>query len=212
MARASLTYLAISLSKRETQGELLTAHIELINGWHSLSCVVSLGDTLHRHNLLERCGDPARAHLAARALGDEWTAQEGRRLQGLKVPWRLMRHDEMLALEAFPTVRDQLAVATVTHRDLAAALAADVEAFAIRAGRELDEQVRAASAAYILEELAADIAFARIQPFSYVYPGRPLNIYLAVQRAAERLPLVLRGLEECTFVRTRVRKGRVRAA
>jgi hypothetical protein len=203
-----LALLAVSLFKPELQGAGLAGHVALINGLGASECVVSLGDTLHRHNLPMSLPDWKRREVAA-AHGDEWIENEAISFAGFAVPWRVVRHDEMLSQPRFAETREALRSFAGKSATLAEALARDIDAFAARASRD-GRELREASETYILEELAADIAFAQREPFTYIYPGKPLGTYLAMQTLALELPPILRGLERCSFLRTRMRKGRVK--
>lgn len=195
MSRCSIE---ASIGNRYLDGDYLGAIVEWVNRTFR-ECVINLGDTLYRHNLIETLGEAA-AHDAARSLGDAWLARNAGAIDALRIPCRIVRWDHWLTHPEFPALHRKMRAYYRDNYFFRGIVARDVNRFLERKGGSADsEKDRGCSIDYILEELAADTLLSRQYRLARLYPAEPLATYVYVSRTD--IPADLRGLDNALYVR-----------
>jgi tRNA-dependent cyclodipeptide synthase len=177
--------LGISVGQPYHDGEKFAALVE----WaarHFEHIRVDVADTLQRHRLVGEGAPAADAARAARREGDRWVARATPALAACGKPFTIIRWDEWLRHADFPAT---LGIYTRLAREdhtLGAAIAADIDGFLARRARHGvpigdTAAVRAASHAYLIEELAAITLQGRAQGSARLYPGPELASFRAIR-------------------------------
>lgn len=193
--------LDISLGNRYQQGEYLENIVSWVNNRKFARCLVSLGDTLHRHNLRQSHPDMDSARRACLEKGDAWIESARSALGKLEMPFEIMRSDMWLAHPDFWKVHEALRGLVNSDSGFKAAIFEDIEAFVARQKALPRTVAEANSMAYLLEECAADILLGRQEPVVHLYPGAWHRCYFYLMENADRIPDILRGLESGIFKR-----------
>ncbi len=191
--------LDVSLNNRYQVGVYLESTVDWINRRFA-SCIISLGDTLHRHNLAPVHGADS-AYRLTREMGDCWLREARTALSRFTIEHKVIRSDEWLKMPGFDPLHEELWGYYYTHSPFHRIVEDDVEKFTAR-HQHLDENAaRKASRAYLMEETAADILLSQSCRTTHLYPGAWHGCYLYLIENAANLPARLRGLENSSFKR-----------
>ena len=184
VAYASCT-LGISVGQPYNEGDKFAATVE----WaarHFEQIRVDVSDTLQRHRMIGE-GTPAEeAATASRREGERWIARATPVLGACGTPYTIVRWNEWLRHAEFPAVHATYSRLAASDRVLSTAIAADIDGFIARrakhgGGMAEVSAVRAASRAYLIEELAAITLQGRAQSSARIYPGPELASFHAVR-------------------------------
>lgn len=202
--------LDVSLNNRYQTGIYLAMMIEWINKRFK-SCLLILGDTLHRHNLGYEYPDQAEAYAVSLKMGDQWLKENAESIKKLRIPYTLIRSDDWLAFPEFESTHKDLCSFYRTDKAFSESIEGDIQKFSNRRSDLPLDFVRSSSLAYLLEETAADILIGRKNgPLVHLYSGKWPECYFNLMERAESLPVNLRGLEKCVF--KRVSPGKIMGA
>ena len=129
----------------------------------------------------------AEAAAAARREGDRWIARATPILGACGKPYTIIRWDQWLRHVEFPAMHEGYSRLAQSDAVLSAAIAADIEGFMARQAKHGTlvtdaDAMRAASRAYLLEELAAITLQGRVEGSARLYPGPELASFHAVRR------------------------------
>jgi tRNA-dependent cyclodipeptide synthase len=181
--------LGISVGQPYHEGEKFAATVE----WaarHFERIRVDVSDTLQRHRLIGEGVPAAQAAVLSRRKGDEWIMRALPVLSACGRPYTVIRWDGWLRHQDYAGVYGAYSRLAESDPALRAAVKADVEGFlarqARRGGRPVQDEneARAASRAYLLEELSAITLQGRDERSARIYPGPELASFKAV-RAGE---------------------------
>jgi tRNA-dependent cyclodipeptide synthase len=201
--------LDVSLNNRYQTGPYLSSMIEWINRRFK-SCILSLGDTLHRHNLRYQYPDKALSHAIALKAGNQWLEENAKNLEHFQIPYTLFRSDDWLALSEFDPIHEDLWNFYNTDQNFSESVSRDIQSFVDRRPDLPSDFVRSSSLTYLLEETAADILLGQRNAVVHLYPGKWHECYFNLMERAESLPPRLRGLEKCVF--KRISPGKIMGA
>ena len=170
--------LGISVGQPYHEGDKFAATVE----WaarHFEHIRVDVSDTLQRHRLIGEGGPAEEAARASLREGDRWIARAMPVLGDCGKPYTIVRWNEWLRHTDFPVVHAAYSRLARSDAVLSAAIAADIDGFIARqvkhGGGVADmSAVRAASRAYLIEELAAITLQGRAQRSARIYPGPEL--------------------------------------
>ncbi|MCB9978741.1 MAG: hypothetical protein H6862_03935 [Rhodospirillales bacterium] len=183
----------ISMGNRWQEGTYLASQIEWANR-HFKRCFIHLGDTLHRHNLLDRMS-PEEAHATSRVMGSAWLARNAEILETIKIPHEIVRWDHWLTHPDFPGLRAAIQDHYDSNVFFRGVVAQDVERFTKR--NSAVNPVRCVD--YLLEEAAGDTLFCRQNPMARIYPASELATYAYLSHT--QVPDHLKGLHQSVRVR-----------
>jgi tRNA-dependent cyclodipeptide synthase len=177
--------LGISVGQPYHEGDKFAATVEWV-ARHFEHVRVDVSDTLQRHRLT---GEGVPAEEAARASlreGDRWIACAMPILGAYGKPYTIIRWNEWLRHGEFPAVHAAYGRLAQTDAVLSTAIAADIDGFIARQvkhGGGLTDMsaVRAASRAYLIEELAVITLQGRAQVSARIYPGPELASFRAIR-------------------------------
>lgn len=198
MKAASRCSIEVSIGNPYLDGDYLFAIVEWVNRTFQ-ECVVNLGDTLYRHNLIETLGEEE-AHRAARSLGNAWIARNAAALDSLRIPRRIIRWDHWLSHPEFPALHQKIRAYYRSNDFFRAIVGRDVAKFLERQSHlQNGGSIKESCVNYILEELAADSLFARERKVVFLYSSDALSAYTYLSRTD--VPPDLRGLDNSVHVR-----------
>ena len=177
--------LGISVGQAYHEGEKYAATVE----WaarHFEEIRIDVSDTLQRHRLIGEGVPPGEAKAMSLREGDAWIARATPILAACGRPCVIVRWDAWLRHPDFFAVFDAYSGLAQSDQVLRAAMAADIEGFIARHAKRgaplADEAwVRAASRAYLLEELAVITLQGAQQRSARIYPGPELESFKAVR-------------------------------
>lgn len=196
----STACLDVSLNNRYEGGAYLASTFKWITSRFD-DCIISLGDTLHRHNLRREYADAKKAHAASREMGDRWLANNNDCFQFLGIPYKIIRSDDWLEDPDFEPVHEALWSFYYTDKDFQAVVYENIQTFVRRKQNLPASVVRESSLAYLLEETAADILLGQRGGVAHLYPGSRHQCYDYLIEKAQELPQKIRGLENSAFKR-----------
>jgi tRNA-dependent cyclodipeptide synthase len=105
----STAILAISIGQKYHEAEKFEATIKLMNRSNFQKCVIMLGDTLQRHNLLiDDFDDEKAAHIQASKLGDEWIERNKLIYSKLQTSYEIIRWDAWLMHPLYKECREKV--------------------------------------------------------------------------------------------------------
>lgn len=192
--------LDVSLFNRYQQDDYLLGTVVWINDRFE-NCIINVGDTLHRHNLLHEYNAMEVAHQKAHELGDKWIAKNEHLLQSLTIPYKIIRNDFWLEQSDFQDVHNALWAYYLSDKTFRNIVNNDIETFVNRQKGKDQNIVRKASLSYLLEEAAVDILFGKQGGGAHLYPGGRFDCYWYLTDNAQSIPPILRGLENSAFKR-----------
>lgn len=98
--------LDVSIGNEKLTGEKLGSIIDWISR-NFIFCMVNIGDSLHRHNLVVREGlSMAQAHEKANYMGQKWIDDNASYLSEFSIPYKVSRWDEWLTPEMQKTYKN----------------------------------------------------------------------------------------------------------
>lgn len=185
--------LEISMDNKRQEGSYLASQITWINR-HFKRCVIHMGDTLHRHNLMDRMS-PEEAHAASYVMGSAWLARNAEIIESLEIPCEIIRWDQWLTHPDFPDLHAAMRAYHESNAFFRGIVARDAAGFIAR--NPSANPVRCVD--YLLEEAAADTLFCRERPVARLYPASELATYAHLSRT--EIPDHLKGLDRGVHVR-----------
>ncbi|MGE0279077.1 MAG: tRNA-dependent cyclodipeptide synthase [Rhizobiaceae bacterium] len=205
--------LGISVGQPYHEGGKFAATVE----WaarHFEHIRVDVSDTLQRHRLIR---EGVRAEEAARASlreGDRWLARATPVLGACGKPYTITRWNEWLRHTEFPAVHQAYGRLAQSNAVLSGAVVADIDGFIARQvkhGESIADTsaVRAASRAYLLEELAVITLQGRAQASARIYPGPELASFRAIR--SSRVTDAPAGLERDYYVHVNLERRKAPA-
>lgn len=181
------------MGNRWQEGGYLASQIQWANR-HFKRGFIHMGDTLHRHNLLDRM-TPEEARAASYVMGSAWLARNEHVLETFQIPFEIIRWDRWLDNPEFWTFHATLREYYNSNTFFRGIVARDVALFTARnAGVNPARCVD-----YLLEEAAADTLFCRQNPVARIYPASELATYAHLSRT--NIPAPLKGLDRGVRVR-----------
>lgn len=183
----------ISMGNQWQEGSYLASQIEWANQ-HFKRCFIHVGDTLHRHNLLDRMS-PEKARATGYVMGSAWLARNTGIIDSLEIPYEIVRWDRWLSHPDFPGLRAAIQDHYESNAFFRKAVAQDVERFIKR--NSTVNPIRCVD--YLLEEAAGDTLFCRQNPMTRIYPASELATYAYLSRT--QVPDHLKGLDRSVRVR-----------
>ena len=195
--------LGISVGQPYHEGDKFAATVE----WaarHFEHIRVDVSDTLQRHRLIGEGVAPDEAGRASLREGDRWIARATPVLGACGKPFMIVRWNEWLWHPEFPAVHRAYSRLAEADAVLSAAMAADIDGFIARQVRQGAaiagaSTMRAASRAYLLEELAIITLQGCEQSSARIYPGPELASFNAIRGG--RVADAPAGLERDYYVR-----------
>lgn len=177
--------LGISVGQPYHEGEKFAATVE----WaarHFERIRVDVSDTLQRHRLIGQGAPTAQAAAATRRKGDEWIMRALPVLSACGRPYAVVRWDDWLRRREFPAILAAYSRLAETDAALHTAVIDDIEGFLARQARRGEpvgdqNRIRAASRAYLLEELAVITLQGREERSARIYPGPELLSFKALR-------------------------------
>lgn len=194
--------LGISVGQPYHEGDKFAATVE----WaarHFEYIRVDVSDTLQRHRLIRQGVPPQQASRASLREGDRWIARATPVLADCGKLYTIIRWNEWLRDAEFPAVHGAYSRLAQSDVVLSAAMAADIDGFIARQAKHPiaiadASAMRAASRAYLIEELAAITLQGRQQCSARIYPGPELASFHIVRSG--RVPGAPAGLERDYYV------------
>ncbi len=193
--------LDISMGNKWQDGPYLSSQIRLVNQRFK-SCFLHIGDTLQRHNLMDRMSLED-AHTASYIMGSAWLARNAEIIEGLQIPYKIIRWDHWLSQPEFPALHAAMREYYDSNVFFRKIVGRDVALFTTRN----PEANPARCVDYLLEEAAADTLFCRQNPVARLYPASELSTYTHLSKT--EIPLPIKGLDRGTHLRVSFhRRGR----
>lgn len=167
-SRYKSSKLNVSVSQPYLNGAKLKSIVNWINQ-NFEHCIVSIGDTLNRHNLLaDGHISEEKAYNVTKESGDAWIKRNTPILDGIQIQHKILQWDDTLTDTATQLIKEYHDLYK-TDAGFKAAVDADVADYSKRKSIEARD--------YILEELGVDTDIARSYPNATLYPGKSLRSY-----------------------------------
>lgn len=167
------------------------------------TCLVSLGDTLYRHNLPEFSIDDPAATDEAQRMGDLWLHENAPILQAFGKPFTIVRWQDWLTLPEFGPLHEAMTRVFFLNSSFREAVAIDVQAFLERNAHN-PGFTETGCRQYILEELSVHTLMARKYRLARLYPATRLRSAQYLARQSDSHELAGLGLE--TFIQINFKK------
>ena len=205
-----LAMVGISLGNNMTSGTKFSAMLEWASRRYEQVGII-LADTLYRHKLMSNKIDEKTAYHKALSLGDKWLEEHQEILRLYEIPLELINrwndwiyhleykknHENLLSFyrqnKHFQAIVERYATNFIQRSPLMAQIS--------DAKLALEKYCN-----FVLEEVSADINFARHHQAAHIYPGDILES-LEFMRNAD-IPDALKGLENFPEVRVNFRRRR----
>jgi tRNA-dependent cyclodipeptide synthase len=205
--------LGISVGQPYHEGEKFAATVE----WaarHFEQIRVDVSDTLQRHRLMGEGTQPGEAEAISRSEGDAWIASATPILANCGRSYTIIRWDTWLRYPDFFAVLDAYAGLVQSDAVLRTAIAADIESFITRHANRgapfpAETWMRAASRAYLIEELAVITLQGAAARSARIYPGPELESFKVVR--AGKVPDAPPGLDRDYYVHVNLEHRRAPA-
>jgi len=206
--------LGISVGQPYHEGDKFAATVE----WaarHFEHIRVDVSDTLQRHRLIGEGVPPQEAAALSLRAGDQWIERAAPVFGDSGRPHTIVRWDAWLRHRDFRAVFDAYSGLAQSDPVLSAAIAGDVDGFLARQAKRVapvaDENwMRAASRAYLIEELAVITLQGAAECSARIYPGPELACFKAVREG--RVPAAPPGLDRDYYVHVNLEHRRAPAA
>jgi tRNA-dependent cyclodipeptide synthase len=200
--------LGISVGQPYHEGEKFAATVE----WaarHFEHIRVDVSDTLQRHRLIGAGATPAEAARASLHAGDRWIAEAMPVLAESGRPFAIVRWNTWLRHPEFAVVHRTYSRLAETDAVLRLAVNRDIDDFIARQSRRgllpPDETTtRAASRAYLIEELAAITLQGAAERSARIYPGPELASFKVLRQGL--VPGAPAGLDRDYYVQVNLER------
>ena len=192
----SCAILSISVGAPYCEEDKLRAAIDLVNRRFA-SCVIDLGDSLQRHNMMAAGMCEAEALIVSHRAGDEWLYRNRFAINSLTIPRQLVRWDHWRQHPEYAYTRRCVDFAYKANRGFQQAVELDINGFLSRRSANdcLDRQWFAAhSRDYLLEEAAGNSLLERAFPGVVLYPARELHSLALIRTGA--VPEIPAGMQD----------------
>lgn len=197
----SLCEIGISPGNPAHEGDKLASILDWAGEKFS-SSILTLSDTMYRHNFMAMGENESAAHASGHALGDNWLKDNHDILQAHKDKIRLYRWAEWQEHPEFNQIYDDLMKYVAASDPLKQALNIDIQAFMARKMRQ-DQQFDFAKARFhsfnlITEEIACYILIGRHFRLARAYPSHDMQSFAFMRAPAT--PAELKGFENITHI------------
>ncbi len=166
------------------------------------SSILTLSDTMYRHNFMSLGHNEEESYKLGQALGENWLQNNAAILEAHKEKIRIYRWDQWKDHQDFPRIYDDLMAYIATSQPLRQALDADIQAFIARKIRQdqgLDmAKARMHSFNLITEEIACYILIGRHFQLARAYPSRDMQSFAFMR--LPQTPAHLKGFENIKHV------------
>lgn len=161
-------------------------------------CIITVSDTLHRHNLVGEGMEESEAYARSLEQGDIWLSQNVAALRSVEhADLRIKRWDEWLLHPDYESVHRMLVDYRDTNKGLQDALHQDIDNFLARKkrrGEDFDyDRVMRSSTEFLIEEIACYILIGRTYAALRVYPAKDMACFRYMRGG--HVPEGLKGLE-----------------
>lgn len=164
--------------------------------------LLTLSDTMYRHNFMAQNMSPASALSAAEKLGTDWLMRNHSILETYQRKMTLKRWDEWLLHPDFDKVHSHLMIYISECEPLRQALNLDIQSFMarkVRQGQNADlAKMRYHSFNLITEEIACYILMGRLGYYARAYPSHDMKSFSFMRRPDT--PEALKGFENIAHV------------
>ncbi|NER36898.1 MAG: tRNA-dependent cyclodipeptide synthase [Oscillatoria sp. SIO1A7] len=206
-----LAMVGISLKNDGTSGTKFSAMLEWASRRYEQVGII-LADTLYKHTFMSYGIDEKTAYDKALNLGDRWLEEHQDILQMYEIPHNLInRWDDWICHPEYKEIHERVLSFYQKNKHFQAAVKRDASNFLNRSPLMLDRisddnLVLENACNFLLEEVSADINFARHHQAADIYPGKPLET-MEFMRNAD-IPDALKGLDNFPYVSVRFRRRR----
>jgi tRNA-dependent cyclodipeptide synthase len=202
-------FLNISMGQQYHEGDKFISLLD----WATRNfdcCMINIGDSIHRHNLLSVTGDKKQALEQSLKLGEDWIGRNKNFIRNyLNIPCQLNRWDHWLTHPDFAELYKNIHDYYEKDSKFRAAIEADIRKFISRVSdktsliRNLAEYKRS-STLYLLEECTVYILMVRNFNAVRVYPAPELQCLSYLRK--KTTPEHLQGLENSIHINANFKK------
>lgn len=179
--------------------------LESILAWateHFDHCLLTLSDTMYRHNFMAQGLSADSALIASEKLGQNWLAQNQSALMPYLEKIKIKHWNEWLHHPDFEKTHNELMKYIAKSYDLKQALNLDIQSFMarkIRQGQMPDlVKMRYHSFNLITEEISCYILIGRSGSYARAYPSHDMHSFAFMRRP--QTPVSLKGFENITHI------------
>lgn len=171
-------------------------------------CIINVGDTLQRHNLILDGMNEDEAYETSLSMGNEWFERNQRYFDVLRIPFTTYRWDDWLKSEDFDTLHKNIWLYYNNNKTFRDCVNEDAMFFVNKREDMLDkygmERLKASSINFLIEEAAGDTILSRKLDIARVYPATQFNAFKHLSRP--ETPKAVAGLGRDVYTRVNFKK------